>query len=205
MIMFIKKIVHRRKLTFSVLLLLSLAISAWMCYAPSASAHAMSGGPATLQHTYIGHTSLHTYVLCPGNGCNHQDPYAMGCAASMYPVAIAPLDGGSVTGQVVLEYSSVCQTNWNQIYSDNGAEYLAGCVIRKAGPDGPTDADCYSSTRFSWINTNMLWSPHNLDDAVDVLWISVVAVPWDRSPDTILRLDTIRHRIAKTQRNLRLS
>lgn len=163
--MFIKKIVHRRKLAFSMLLLLSLAISAWMFDAPSASAHATSGGPAALQHTHAKQTSLHTYVLCSGNECNHQDPYAMGCAASMYPVAIASLDGGSVTGQVVLEYSSVCQTNWEQIYSDNGAEYLAGCVMRKAGPDGPTDADCYSSTRFSWINTNMLWSPHNLDDA----------------------------------------
>ncbi len=129
--------------------------------ASTASAHTTSGGPATLQHSHTQKALLHPAILCSGTGCNHQDPYATGCAASMYTVAVAYVDG---IGRAELEYSSACQTNWDQIYG-NRAEYLAGCVVRQAGPDGPSDAACYTSTQYSWINTNMLWSPRNFDTA----------------------------------------
>ena len=79
----------------------------------------------------------------------------------MYPVANAPIKG---IGLVELEYSTTCQTNWDQVYGTK-MEYLSGCVVREAGSDGPADYQCYSSTHYSWINTNMIWSPHNLDDA----------------------------------------
>jgi Protein of unknown function (DUF2690) len=157
----IKKFVDRRKSVFFALLLLFLTLSVWMMEAPSAFAQTTSGGPATLHHSQLHPTSFQTAVLCSGKGCNHQDPYTMRCADSMSPVADAPLKG---IGLVELEYSTVCQTNWDQVYGTH-VEYLAGCVVRKAGSDGPFDDACYSSTRFSWINTNMLWSPHNLDDA----------------------------------------
>lgn len=126
-----------------------------------------SGGPKTARHlkplaSHIsGQSSLIRTATCSGNGCNGLDPYSTGCAASMYTVAVASV--GNI-GRVELEYSAICQTNWGQIYG-NGVEYLAGCVVRKAGSDGPVASKCYSSTRYSWINTNMLWSPHNLDDA----------------------------------------
>ncbi len=126
-----------------------------------------SGCPKTSRHlkplaTRIsGQPSLIRAATCSGNGCNGLDPYSTGCAASLYTVAVASV--GNI-GSVELEYSATCQTNWEQIYG-NGVEYLAGCVVRKAGPDGPVASACYSSTRYSWINTNMLWSPHNLDDA----------------------------------------
>jgi Protein of unknown function (DUF2690) len=126
-----------------------------------------SSGPQTARHLkplashILGTSPLVRAATCSGNGCNGLDPYSTGCAASMYTIVVASV--GSI-GHVELEYSTICQTNWDQIYG-NGVEYLAGCVVRKAGPDGPVASKCYSSTQYSWINTNMLWSPHNLDDA----------------------------------------
>lgn len=163
--MYLKILFHQKKKTFFLLLFLFVGFPIWLIEAPAASAHTASGGPVAVQHFHIQRTLFHSAVLCSGNGCTHQDPYATGCATSMYTVTTSYLDGGSVTGQVELEYSSVCQTNWDQIYSGNGVEYLAGCVVRKSGPDGPSDGECYSSTHFSWINTNMVWSLHNVDDA----------------------------------------
>jgi hypothetical protein len=163
--MFIKILVHQKKKWFFLLLFFFLAIPLWLFEAPATSAHPSSGGPFVIQHAHVQKMLLHTAVLCSGKGCDHRDPYATGCAASMYTVATAYLNAGLVTGRVELEYSSVCQTNWDQIYSGNGVEFLAGCVVRNAGPDGPEAYDCYSSTHFSWIDTNMLWSPHNVDTA----------------------------------------
>jgi Protein of unknown function (DUF2690) len=163
--MFIKTLLHQKKKWFFLLLFLFLAVPLWAFEAPAASAHPVSGGPVALQHSHLQKTLLHANVLCSGNGCNHLDPYATGCAASMYTVTTAYVDAGAITGRVELEYSSVCQTNWDQIYSGNGVEFLAGCVVRNAGPDGPSDEACYSSTQYSWVNTNMLWSPHNVDAA----------------------------------------
>lgn len=164
--MYLKRLVHQKKKIFFLLSFLFLALPFWLFVAPSASAHVTSGGPsAALQHMQAQKALVRSAALCSGSGCNHRDPYSTGCAASMFTVATAYVNAGSVTGRVELEYSRVCQTNWDQMYSGNGVEYLAGCVARKAGPDGPADGDCYSSTQYSWINTNMLWSPHNVDDA----------------------------------------
>jgi hypothetical protein len=158
-----KKFVIHKKFAFCAALFFSLTLSVWMIEAPKAFAQTTSGGPATVLRSHFPTSSRANVsnVLCSGKGCNHQDPYSMKCANSMYPVADAPLKG---IGLVELEYSTVCQTNWDQVYGTH-VEYLAGCVVRKAGSDGPFDDACYSSTRFSWINTDMLWSPHNLDDA----------------------------------------
>jgi hypothetical protein len=158
-----KKIVFHQKKNLFFLLLFLFALPVWLFSAPSAFAQTTSGGPAPLLRSHLPTSSRANVstALCSGKGCNHQDPYAMKCADSMYPVADAPLKG---IGLVELEYSTVCQTNWDQVYGTH-VEYLAGCVVREAGSDGPFDDACYSSTRFSWINTNMLWSPHNLDDA----------------------------------------
>jgi hypothetical protein len=150
-----KKFVIHKKFAFCAALFLFLTLSVWTMEAPNAFAQTTRGGPATLHHSQLHPTSFQTEVLCSGKGCNHQDP------DSMSPVADA-LDRG--IGLVELEYSTVCQTNWDQVYG-NSVEYLAGCVVREVGADGPSDSQCYSSTRSSWINTNMLWSPHNLDDA----------------------------------------
>ncbi len=163
--MFLKTLLHQKKKFFFLLLFLFLALPFWFFVAPAASAHATSGGPVLLQHIYAQKALVHAAVLCSGTGCNHRDPYATGCAASMYTVATAYLNARPITGRVELEYSSVCQTNWDQIYSGNGREYLAGCVVRAAGPDGPSDAACFSSTQYAWIDTDMLWSPRNVDSA----------------------------------------
>ena len=163
--MYLKILFHQKKKTFFLLLFLFIGFPVWLIEAPVASAHVTSGGPIAVQHSHVQKTLLHSAVLCSGNGCNHQDPYATGCASSMYTVTTAYLNAGAITGRVELEYSSICQTNWDQIYSGNGGEFLAGCVTRKAGPDGPADSRCYSSTRYSWIDTDMLWSPHNVDSA----------------------------------------
>jgi hypothetical protein len=163
--MYLKILFHQKKKTFFLLLFLFIGFPVWLIEAPVASAHMTSGGPVAVQHAHAQKALLHSAVLCSGTGCNHQDPYATGCATSMYTVATAYLNAGRITGRVELEYSSVCQTNWEQMYSGNGVEYLAGCVVRNAGSDGPIADDCYQSTRYSWIDTNMLWSPHNVDAA----------------------------------------
>lgn len=163
--MFIKRLVHQKRKWFFLLFFVFFAVPLWAFEAPAVLAHTTSGGPSAIQRAHVQKTLLHAAVLCSGTGCNHRDPYSTGCAASMYTVATAYLNAGAITGRVELEYSSVCQTNWDQMYSGNGVEFLAGCVARKAGPDGPADGDCYSSTQHSWIDTDMLWSPHNVDDA----------------------------------------
>ncbi len=107
-------------------------------------------------------TSHSPFISCAGNGCNHLDPYATGCASADDPVASAQY--GGVT--VVLMYSTVCGTNWTQVYANTGKSgELSGCISRKAGPDGGATTDCYESTSYSWINTNQLYSPHNLAEA----------------------------------------
>lgn len=153
--------VSRRRSVFLLACLFMLALPLWIATTPPAFAQTSSGGPLSRHSHPVAFTSVQAQVLCHGKGCNHLDPYAMGCGASMYPVADAAIKG---IGLVELEYSPVCQTNWTQV-SGYAVEYLTGCVVRKAGPDGPSDFDCYLSTHYSWINTNMLWSPHNLDDA----------------------------------------
>lgn len=163
--MYLKTLLHQKKKIFFLLLFLFMALPFWLFVIPVASAHTTSGGPVPLQRMHAQKALMHAAVLCSGTGCNHRDPYATGCAASMYTVATAYLYGGTKTGRVELEYSSVCQTNWEQIYSGNGVEYLAGCVARAAGPDGPSDYACYTSTQHAWIDTDMLWSPRNVDGA----------------------------------------
>src|SRR5450432_1541483 len=143
--MFIKTLLHQKKKLFFLLLFLFLAVPLWLFEAPAASAHPASGGPVALQRSHLQKTLLHGNVLCSGSGCNHLDPYTTRCAASMYTVTTAYLKTGSLTGRVELEYSTVCQTNWDQIYRGNGVEFLSGCVIRNPGPDGPSDWGCSSS------------------------------------------------------------
>src|SRR5450755_4416702 len=47
------------------------------------------------------------FVRCSGNGCNGNDPYAMGCGSSFY--VVAGVEAKNL--RVELEYSPVCQTN----------------------------------------------------------------------------------------------
>ena len=164
--MFVKRFLSHRFFFLSLMAFLLVGISVLALRVPDASAHTASGGSNLVRHPHVHTYLLYIAVSCSGKGCNHLDPYRTGCAASGYTVATAALDihlGKS--GWVHLMYSSTCQTNWDEVVSGNGVEYLSGCVARAAGPDGPQDAACSTSTAHSWINTDMVWSPHNRANA----------------------------------------
>jgi Protein of unknown function (DUF2690) len=102
-------------------------------------------------------------VSCSGNGCNNQDPYGTGCAQGGYKRVASVSD---LWVRVELEYSYACGTNWTQVYRlDGHAGYASGCVSRKSGQDGGALSYCYASSRYSWINTNQVWAPHNVAQA----------------------------------------
>lgn len=127
-----------------------------------------SSSPKTARHLtplashVSGQYTLTRAAVCFGNACNGLDPYTSGCSASFYEVA-------GVTAEnlrVELEYSSLCGTNWTQVYRlDHRPGYVSGCVIREAGSDGGTLGLCYFSHSFWWINTDMVYAPHNLAQA----------------------------------------
>ncbi|WP_373323990.1 DUF2690 domain-containing protein [Dictyobacter formicarum] len=138
-----------------------------MLSSPPASAHSLAGrggntSPSSHQASINAYAS---YVSCSGSGCSHTDPYATGCANTMYTVAAINWSWG----RIELEYSSQCGTNWAQIYSWTGPRSMNVAIWRASGPDGPTDSESFKSSQYSWLATYQLYSPHNKASAASCL------------------------------------
>ena len=116
-------------------------------------------------------------VICSGNGCNDTDPYATGCAAHGFK-DVADVSDGYVI--VELDYSYTCGTNWTQVYRvKRRVGYASGCVARRSGPDGGPLYTCYSSSSFSWINTNQVYARDNLAQACGNGGVGLgICTPW---------------------------
>src|SRR5437879_8300061 len=84
-------------------------------------------------------------VTCSGSGCNGQNPVTTGCnsGAGSLDNAIVTDSAGYIIGQVFLDWSSTCQTNW--AYGDRVASGWTGTVTiyRNSGPAG--GAEQYSA------------------------------------------------------------
>jgi hypothetical protein len=104
------------------------------------------------------------HVTCSKSGCNNTDPYATGCASNTDPSSkkyITHVVAGDAF--VWLVYSPACGTNWTELDTtyDDHVEYFYGQINRASGPDGGTLSYSYSSSSYTWLNTNQVYAPNN--------------------------------------------
>lgn len=103
---------------------------------------------------------------CSGNGCNNTDPFATHCTDlnldGAYAVTNINIITPNVSGGVYLMYSTICKTNFTIVSTSPAVTtYMYAQINRASGPDGGSLSYNYSSSQFTWINTNQVYSPNN--------------------------------------------
>ena len=156
-ILFVKKGIYNRVFVFLMAGLLSIVLFLSMQGSALASPRAQTRvQPLT--------------ATCSGNGCNNTDPYATGCVGNKgndFVTYISTAYGGDGDAVVWLMYSPTCGTNWAELHTatDDHVEYLYGQINRASGVDGGALSFHYSSSQYTWINTNQVYAPHNAAQA----------------------------------------
>jgi Protein of unknown function (DUF2690). len=101
-------------------------------------------------------------VSCSGSGCNGQYPVATGCNSDAGSLAAAEVRDSAynIIGEVWLNWSSTCQTNWASAFVASGWTGTV-TIYRNSGTDG--GAEQYSAVVYPGANTDtrMVYAPHN--------------------------------------------